>query len=349
MKETSAYERRAFLIALVFFGFIFLLLLKPLFIPLFLALIIVILFYPGYLFLLRLFKGRKIAASFLATFLVFLGLILPLTLVTTLVINQSFDFVAHMNVQDFFGYLMSHEFYRAHIEPSVNLLELKFNLRLDLPALITKVGTEAVRTITTFSPQVLLQTFSFVFGFFVMHVTVFFLFIEGENLKKIIMDLSPLEASYETKLSLECKNMIHATIYGALLTALVQGVLAGFGFWMAAVPAPLVFGTLTFFMSLVPIIGSIIVWVPAALWLLIGGHTGSGIFLLIYGALVISGVDNIIKPLIMRGKAKVHILLIFFSLLGGISLFGPIGILFGPVITALFLACIRIYREDFLR
>ena len=78
------------------------------------------------------------------------------------------------------------------------------------------------------------------------------------------------------------------------------------------------------------------------------GETGWGIFVAIYGAVVISGIDNIVKPLIIQERTKIHPLLIFFALFGGIKLFGPVGILFGPVITALFLACIRIYREDFL-
>ncbi|MDO8520078.1 MAG: AI-2E family transporter [Deltaproteobacteria bacterium] len=348
MTSKLVTERRAFLVALIFFGFIFLLLLKPVFIPLFLAIILTVLFFPTYGFFLRLFKGRAWAASFVTTFLIFLGIVLPLTLITTLVINQAVGFVSQMNVQEFFNTFMSRDFYRNTVEPWMNRIEMRSNLTLDLPALVTKVGTEAVKAVYEFSPQVLIQTFSFVFGFFIMHFSVFFLFIEGKNLMKTVMNLSPIRDAYESRLFQEFKKMIEATIYGSLLTSMVQGALAGIGFWVAHVPAPLVFGTLTFFMSLVPIVGSAVVWIPVALWLFIQGNTGYAVFLAIYGALVISGVDNILKPLLMKGRANIHVLLIFFSLLGGIKFLGPIGILFGPVVTALFLACIRIYREDFL-
>ena len=101
-------------------------------------------------------------------------------------------------------------------------------------------------------------------------------------------------------------------------------------------------------MSMVPIVGATSVWLPMGVWFLIQGDTHNGLIVLVYGALIISGIDNILKPLIMRGKVQIPILLIFFSLIGGMALFGPIGILFGPVITALFLACIRIYREEFV-
>lgn len=348
MESRHVYERRAFLAALVFFGIAFLFLLRPVMVPVFLGIIITILCYPIYGFFLKFFRNRAYLASFVVTFLIFLCLVLPATLVTALVINEAYSFVAQMNVGKFFNFLFSQEFYRDYAEPVVAGLSRRFRVSLDLPALVTRLGSEAAQTVTKFSPQVLLQTATFIFGFFVMHFTIFFLFIEGKKVAHTILDLSPLARGYEDRLTGEFKNMIHATIYGFLVTALVQGILAGFGFWLAGIQAPLVFGTLTFCFSLVPIVGAAAVWIPMALWLFLTGEIKWGIFMVTYGALVISGIDNFIKPMIMRGKAKIHVLLIFFSLLGGITLFGPIGLLFGPVITALFLACIRIYREDFL-
>ena len=316
--------------------------------PLFLGAILSILLYPSYSFFLKVFRGRRYVASFVATFVVFLILVLPFSLILALVINEAIRFFATMDIGSVALLFTSQDFYREYVSPAVAFLEEEFRLRIDLVALGSQLGGEMARTIYKFSPEVLEQTASFLFVFFVMHVSLFFLFIEGGTVVRTILDLSPIKARYEQKLAVEFKNMIFATVYGYLFTALVQGFLAGIGFWIAGVKAPLVFGTLCFFMSLVPIIGATSVWLPVSLWLFFQGQTGSALLLALWGVFLISMVDNVIKPWIMKGKAKIHILLIFFSLIGGMTLFGPVGILFGPVITTLFLACVRIYREDFL-
>ncbi|MBX7148366.1 AI-2E family transporter [bacterium] len=342
-------ERRAFLFLLVALGVGFFLLLKPVFMAVVLACIVAILLYPAYEFLLKKLKNRSYLTSFITTFLTFLILVLPFSLVVVQIISETVSFVSTLDLNSFFSTITNQNFYRDYIEPLSTKLETHLHITIDVPGLITRVGGEVARYVYNYSPEVLGRTLSFMFGFFVMHFTLFFVLIEGKNLIRILLDLSPISGKYEDRLLSESQNMIYATVYGYLLTALVQAGLAWIGFGIAGVKAPLVFATLTYFMSLVPIIGATSVWLPVGLTLLAMGDTKWGLFILIYGAVLISGVDNIIKPLIMRGKAKVHILLIFFSLFGGISLFGPIGILFGPVIMALFLASVRIYREDFVK
>lgn len=349
MNQTPTNERRALLVLLLALGICFVYLIRPVFLAVSLASILAILLHPTYQFILKKFKNRRYAASFVTTTLAFLVLVLPLSFIIMLIINEVFQFLSTMNVRAVLSGVVSQEFYQAYIQPPLQNIEHKLNIHVDLASLLNQLGREVARYIYDFSPQVLAGTASIIFSFFIMHVTLFFLFIEGKTVLKIIMDLSPLKAQHEKRLSGEFKNMIHATVYGYLVTAFVQAILAGVGFGLAGVPAPLVFATLTFFMSLVPIVGATSVWLPMALWYFLTGDWQMGLFIALYGALLISGVDNIIKPLIMKGKAKIHILLIFFSLLGGIRVFGPVGILFGPVLVALFVACIRIYREDFLK
>lgn len=349
MSLKSLTEKRSFLVLLVALGVIFAILLSPFYIPLFLAAIFNILFYPVYSKFLKFFKGRAYLASFVVTLLIFLMIVLPSGILVGIMVNQSVDLVNQLNSQEFFTDLGSHQIFQSYLSPWVKLIEAKIGINLDLPALILKVGKELAFYVYNFSPQVLLKTAGFFFSFFVMHFSMFFFFVEGPNIVQAILDLSPIEARYESKLAIEFKNMIYATIYGYLLTALIQAILAGIGFAVAGISAPLVFACLTFFMSMVPLIGATAVWLPLSIWVYIQGEAGWALFLFLYGALLISGIDNIIKPMIMRGKANIHILLIFFSLMGGINLFGPIGILFGPVITAMFLACVRIYRSDFIK
>ncbi|MBI4411738.1 MAG: AI-2E family transporter [Deltaproteobacteria bacterium] len=349
MEPSQRNERGAFLVVLIALGIAFLFLVRPVLVTVCLGAIICTLLYPLYAMVLKFCRGKKYIASFVSTFLIFLILVLPSGLMTALVVNQIFDVVSDLNASGVFSFWTSQEFYQTHVGPLLTSLYERFKIEIDFGGLLTRVGKEAALYVYNFSPQVLGQTGLFVFNFFVMHFSIFFLFIEGPGIWRALLDLSPLKAKHEKRLTGELKNMIYGTVYGYLATAFVQGVLAGLGFWIAGVPAFMVFGTLTFFMSMVPIVGATSVWLPIAVWIFIQGKTGWGIFMVIYGLVAISGIDNVIKPLIIQERTKIHPLLIFFALFGGIQLFGPIGILFGPVIMALFLASVRIYREDFLK
>jgi len=344
----SISEQKAFLVLLLLLGCVFLFLLKPVLIPVLLASILVLLIYPVYDSISKKLKKPHLA-SFITTLLILLILIIPLSLVMIMVINQSIDFFSNLDISRFFSYLISSDFEQKWIVPLDSFLKSNFNLVLDIAGLSKKIAAETAKYVYSYSPAVLGQTATFIFSFLVMHVSIYFLFVEGKQVFKILMDLSPLEVKHEQRLTSELRNMVMATVYGYLVTALFQAFLASVGFWFAKVPAPMVFGSLTFFASLIPIVGATSIWLPISLVFLFKGDYVWGTFLFLYGFLLISGVDNFLKPYIMKGKAKIHILLIFFSLLGGIRLFGPIGILMGPVITALFVGCIRIYREDFLK
>lgn len=149
------------------------------------------------------------------------------------------------------------------------------------------------------------------------------------------------------RLAYQFTNTVQASVQGYLLTSLAQGVLAAIAFALTGIHSYVVLGVLTFFMSMVPVIGAAGVWLPVCVWLFLQGETGWGIFNLLYGTLIISGIDNILKPLIIQGRTHIHPLLIFFSIFGGIKLFGPLGLLFGPVVTAMLIATINIYRSEF--
>jgi len=349
MPVLSLQERRAFLYALALFGIGFFFLIEPFLISISLSVILAVLLAPVYLFFVRVFKGRRWLASLTTTFLTFLVLVLPFTIIVIALVNQAINVFAHVDVPSFLKQVNSNALIQEYWLPKVTLLEEYIKAPIDFGEIAANGMKEFARYIYSYSPQVLGRTAGVVFGFFAMHFSIYFLFIEGKSLTRLLLDLSPLSSKYENKLIIEFKNMIYATVYGYLLTALVQATLAGIGFAIVGVKASLVFASMTFFMSLVPILGATSIWLPISLfYFFIEGRTGAGIFLFIYGAFVISGIDNVIKPLIMQEKARIHVLLIFFSLIGGLSLFGPIGILFGPIITALFVACIKIYREDFV-
>jgi predicted PurR-regulated permease PerM len=341
-------EKRSLVIFLLCLMAAFGYMMQPFLMPAFLSFIIVVLLYPGYRRLTQRMGHKPRLAAFVATLVIFTTLIVPSGLVATIIINQALGLLNALDVKAIFGDLFSTDIYNQYVLPYVVDFETQFHIKLDIFDWLTKLAKEAASYVYNFSPQVLLGTATIVFDFFIMMAMIYFLFLEGPRLLRVLFDLSPLREKHEQKLSAQFQNMIQATVFGYFVTAFVQAILAGIGFAISGLSAlSVVLGTLTFFMSMVPIIGAAGVWIPVAVWFFLKGETGWGIFHLIYGGLLISGIDNFIKPLIIQGRTHIHPLLIFFSLLGGVTLFGPLGILFGPVITALLFATIKIYREEF--
>ena len=134
-----------------------------------------------------------------------------------------------------------------------------------------------------------------------------------------------------------------------MVVPIAQGILAGIGFMIFGVPSPLLWGTAVILAATVPLVGSPLGWVPAVVYLAVQGQAGPALGLLVYCTVIVSGSDNVVKPLLLRGAARIHPLLGFLSIVGGVLAFGVFGFLIGPVILSLVLSAIRIYRLDILR
>jgi len=177
----------------------------------------------------------------------------------------------------------------------------------------------------------------------------FFLLRDGPALRAEFHRISPFSEQQETQIFDHISRTVKAVLQAMVVVPIVQGIVAGLGFWLFGVPHPLVWGVAVVFAAFVPLLGSPLGWVPAVVYLFYMGTTRSAIGLLIYGIVVISGIDNVVKPLILHGSAQIHPLLGFLSILGGAFAFGPLGFLVGPVVLSLVLSAIRIYRDDVLR
>lgn len=341
-------DKRSLLVLMLALMAMFGYMLRPFWMPVMLAAVLAVMCFPFYRAIANRLKNRPRLASFLATLIVLLIILVPAGLVLALFIMQASSTLDSFDLRQTFAKLFSAPIYQNYILPYTNKLEQQFGIDIDLFAILTQFGKNVVKYLYGFSPQVLAGTATFIVDFFIMLFTLYVLFLEGPRLIRLGIQLSPLRETHEQRLLAQFKNTIDGTVYGYLLTSLVQAFLATIGFSIIGVPAPLVWGTLTFFLCLVPVVGAAGVWLPISLWLFLQGNTAKAIGLLIYGAVVISGIDNILKPLIIKGRIKVHPLLIFLSLFGGVAIFGPIGILLGPIIIALFIATIAIYREEFI-
>ncbi|HEX5530729.1 MAG TPA: AI-2E family transporter [Methylomirabilota bacterium] len=206
--------------------------------------------------------------------------------------------------------------------------------------------------------QALLQGLVAVSGAFVvgalnalvgLGITLFLLFFflrDGDRMVATAVGLIPMAAERRSHLVDHIAAVIRAVVFGSLLTALVQGLLVGVGFAVVGLPSPVVFGAVAAVAALIPLIGTALVWVPAAGVLFLQGRWIAGLFLLGWSVAVVSSADNVVRPLFISGRAQISTLPVFLGLLGGVSAFGPIGLVVGPVVVALTLALLRFAEES---
>jgi predicted PurR-regulated permease PerM len=174
----------------------------------------------------------------------------------------------------------------------------------------------------------------------------FFFYRDGDALsRRLIASVERVAADRGRRLVGVAVATTRGVVYGILGTAIVQGVLAGIGFWLAGVPAAPLLGLVTFFLSPVPI-GPPLVWGPAALWLFTQDHVGWGVFMLVWGTAVVSSIDNVIKPLIISHGSNLPFALVLLGVLGGVIAFGFIGVFLGPTLLAIGFALVQEWSEE---
>jgi predicted PurR-regulated permease PerM len=188
---------------------------------------------------------------------------------------------------------------------------------------------------------------SFVVGLLIMVVSLYFFLVDGRVLLDLLMNFSPLEEVYERELLIEFDRVSRAVVVATLLSALVQALLAGFGFWVAGLEAVFLLIMLTFVLAMVPFVGAAAVWLPASLYLwFYEDRFGPAVFIFFYGLLVVSLSDNIIKPLVLHGQSKIHPLLALLSILGGVQALGPVGIFVGPMVVAFLQTLLKLLHRE---
>ncbi|MBI3584050.1 MAG: AI-2E family transporter [Nitrospinae bacterium] len=195
------------------------------------------------------------------------------------------------------------------------------------------------------SGEVIKNIFVFIIKFAFMVIALFFLFKDGAKWGHLIIEIIPLEKKQIDTLRIKFHQMIYAVLYGILLTGLVQGTLAGIGYAVAGVNSPVLLGAATAIFSLVPLIGSTIIWVPVVGYLFLKGDTAHGITLGLWCLLIVSTIDNMIRPFFISGKSRTPLFLTIIGVFGGLSAFGFIGIILGPLILVICSTLFEFYLE----
>jgi predicted PurR-regulated permease PerM len=175
-------------------------------------------------------------------------------------------------------------------------------------------------------------------------ITMFYLFRDCCTLGERVRELLPMSEDLKTKLISRVTEVMHATIYGGLMVGAVQGMLEGLIFWILGVQSPIFWGALTMFLALLPPFGPAFVYVPAGVILIASGSLAKGIVMLALSVGLVSQVDNVLKPILIGRRTRIHQLIVFFSMIGGLRAFGMLGLVLGPVLASVILALLEVYK-----
>jgi predicted PurR-regulated permease PerM len=215
----------------------------------------------------------------------------------------------------------------------------------DPTALLREGVQRALAFLAPRAGAVVADAFATLGSLFVMLFSLFFLLRDGDTIGKQIRELLPLPERERERLVVETRDLVIASVGAGLLVAAVQGAIGGLAFWAVGIGAPVVWGVVMAMCALIPLVGAALVWVPAALWLLLSGEITRGIILAIVGVLFISMADNVLRPLLLAGRTSASGLVVFLGLLGGAAAFGFIGLVVGPIILVTAGNLIRVFTR----
>ncbi len=294
-----------------------------------------IVLHPIYEWLLR-GKLPNWLAAFLTVLFFVIVLCGPLLSIGTLVFKQSQN--VYHSVAD-----------NGNAKPFLSSIETKINKILP-PGIIfdiNKKTTDLISYISNNIANIFTSTISAFFSFLLILLMIFYFLKDGAHWKKTIITLSPLPNTDDEKIIERFTQAVNGVIKGSLLIALIQGILLGFGLWIFGISNAALWGVVAAIASLIPTLGTSLVSIPAIIFLFATGNTTSAMGLLIWAVAMVGMIDNLLGPIIVSKKMNISSLLILFSVLGGISLLGPVGVLVGPLTVSLLYTLISIYRNEF--
>jgi predicted PurR-regulated permease PerM len=315
------------------------------------AVVLVIVFFPVHR-RIRARVGSPGWSAMLSCLLVIIVILVPLTLLTFAIINELGNFAQMLQPKTdgsggaagaAAGLLDPNS---PYIGPAVRWLGQYVDLsRLGSQEFIAErlkgvSGAIAARTLGFVGGAV-----GFIVEVFFVIFTMYYLFRDGERMRVAAYDMVPLNEESAREIFDRTGEVISASVYGVLVIAVIQGVLGGLAFWALGLPSALLWGVVMIFLSMIPMAGAFIVWVPAAIYLGLTGHWVSALILTVWGALVIGSIDNFLRPKLVGERTRLHELLVFFSVLGGLQVFGVLGLVLGPVIVAITIALLDVLRH----
>jgi predicted PurR-regulated permease PerM len=335
----SVLEDKMFLILLIAISVAFVCVLWPFFGGIFWATVLAILFAQLHRWLTTRMGQRRTPAALATVVIILLMVILPAAVIAAALVRESIGVYARIQSGELDFARMFDQVWAALPSWITSALQALGLTELgDLQLKLSEGLTKGLQFFATRAYSIGQNAFGFVVGFFVMLYLLFFLLRDGAALLGRMRDAIPLDEGVKLELGNKFAAVIRATVKGNVVVALAQGALGGLIFFLLGINAALLWAVLMAFLSLLPAVGSALVWFPAALYLLATGATWQGIVLVAYGVLVIGLVDNVLRPILVGKDTKMPDYVVLITTLGGMAIFGINGFVIGPVIAAMFIA-----------
>lgn len=325
--------------------YLFYRLMAPFFLPIAWAAVLVIIFFPGYRWLLTRLKSPALA-SVIACLLIFVIIIGPSVYMLAALLGEAADALAKVNQLYQSGELkniltVKLPFWgaiRDKLAAFPQLADMDFETILNNAAAVISeaIGDQATTVIANVGLTIL--------HFVLMLFSMFFFFRDGDRIIAALKRITPLMPEQVADMYGRLHLIIEGTMYGEVVVAVIQGTLGGILFALFGISSPVFWGAVMAFLAFIPILGPFLIYIPAGIFLFFGGSPVKGIALIAIGVAVISQIDNVLRPLLFKGRTRMHTLLLFFAILGGLYLFGLIGIVMGPLIAAVFVSLLRVFE-----
>ena len=322
---------------------------SPYLVPLAWGFVLTLVAFPGYRRLNGWMKNRRSLASLVATILTILVVVVPALLVMFLLgkevveMYESFEKAVKAGSFEFLAEWRNISWVEDLLERLAPWLDLS---ELNLQSIVLENLRSLSGVVLNQSTKFIVGFAQLLFAFLLMAISIFYLFRDGERFVAWVKDLIPLTHEDKELLFGRIRDMVYATISGGILVALVQGFLGGMAFWILGLPSPVLWGAVMTLLAFVPVVGPFLVWLPAAFLLVIyGQHFVKAAILVAWGAVVVGLADNFLRPKLISERTKLHTLILFFAVLGGLKAFGLLGLVAGPLVVTVCLAIVDIYAS----
>jgi predicted PurR-regulated permease PerM len=337
----------AFLLVILYTVF---LIVKPFIVALTWAAILAVLVYPVYAWLLKLLKGRASLAAFMITILLTFLIVFPALRIAGFLSDEAVEMVGVVhNLTN--GQHLEPLKQRPWVKDLLGVWAWASNelatFDIDLREALVQGAQTSSGFLASQVKGIAQNVFVFMVNVFIALFTLFFFLRDGKALCQRIGRLLPMEPQYQEHLFTKVIDAIFAVVHGCLIVAMIQGLLAGLAYWALGVPFAILLGVATAFAALLPIGGSTLISVPTSIYLFLQGNNLYGVILLVWSLGIVGSVDNLLKPILIGSRLRLPTLFLFFGLLGGLSLFGALGLVLGPVLFALLAALLDLYMKEY--
>ncbi len=324
-------------------------LLSPFFSIIVLGAVVAGAFYPVYRFTASRARIKPGLASFLTCLLIFFILFVPIVFFVGVLAQEAYELVQLARSKALSTFINTH-FTNSALLERINPLLANVDIVLtgeELNKTISDIGRAVGLFLYDQARAIASNTLSFLASFFLMLLVIFFLLVDGPRLVQFLIDLSPLPEDQDTQLINKFQDMAGAILVGNGLCGVIQGTAGGLVFWLFGLQSAFLWGVIMALLAFLPIIGIGVVFIPTVIFLFLKGQIGAGIFFLVFYVLLSGGVEYLLKPRLVGKRVQMHTLMVFLAIIGGLKIFGILGIIYGPLIATAFLTLTDIYHASY--